>query len=272
LCLMAPDLVQLPGDAAEALTAQSQRLGAAPLVAAIERLGEILVELRHSPDPRVLIEVTLVQLCRPRESGDDLTGLAARVAKLERAAAAPPAPPAPVDPATGRAKLGGRAEQPPDAAAATVAPREPDPVSVPAPAAAGGGRDEDLAALWTGTVRPNLRGLTRALFAPVEAVSAVGDVVTLSAPNATHQAKCEQQVGAVERALGEATGRTITVRWASGTAVDPMPPAQPPPAANAVDDDHHEPDESQPVLSGGPSVLERVSEAFPGARLVGEDD
>ena len=112
LCLMAPDLVQLPADAVEALAAQSQRLGAAALVAAIERLGEILVELRHSPDPRVLIEVTLVQLCRQRESGDDVAGLAARVAKLERAAAAPPATPAPVDPATGRAKLGGRAQQP----------------------------------------------------------------------------------------------------------------------------------------------------------------
>ena len=91
LCLMAPDLVQLPADAAEALAAQAQRLGAPALVAAIERLGEILVELRHSPDPRVLIEVALVQLCRQRESGDDLAGLAARVAKLERAAAAPPA-------------------------------------------------------------------------------------------------------------------------------------------------------------------------------------
>ncbi len=42
--------------------------------------------------------------------------------------------------------------------------------------------------------------------------------------------------------------------------------------ATAVADDHHEPDDSQPVLSGGPSVLERLSEAFPGATLVGEDD
>ncbi len=89
LCLMAPDLVQLPADAVEALAAQSQRLGAAALVAAVERLGELLVELRHSPDPRVLIEVTLVQLCRPRESGDDLAGLAVRVAKLERARGRP---------------------------------------------------------------------------------------------------------------------------------------------------------------------------------------
>ncbi|MGH9137931.1 MAG: DNA polymerase III subunit gamma/tau, partial [Acidimicrobiales bacterium] len=62
LCLMAPDLVQLPSDAVDALAAQSQRLGAPALVAAIEKLGDILVELRHAPDPRVLVEVALVQL------------------------------------------------------------------------------------------------------------------------------------------------------------------------------------------------------------------
>ena len=64
LGLMAPELVQLPAEVADALTAQAVRLGPAAIVGAIERLGEILVELRHSPDPRVLIEVALVQLCR----------------------------------------------------------------------------------------------------------------------------------------------------------------------------------------------------------------
>ena len=90
LCLMAPELVQLPSDAADALAAQAVRLGPAALVGAIERLGEMLVELRHSPDPRVLIEVALVQLCRQRVSTDELETLAGRVAKLERAAAAAP--------------------------------------------------------------------------------------------------------------------------------------------------------------------------------------
>ncbi len=142
LCLVAPDLVQLPADAAEALGAQSQRLGAPALVAAIERLGEILVELRHSPDPRVLIEVALVQLCRQRDSGDDLAGLVARVAKLERAAAAPPVTPAPVDPSTGRAKLGGRAQQQPSEPRADVPTNAPPPApqAVPAEAVDSAGR------------------------------------------------------------------------------------------------------------------------------------
>ena len=278
LCLMAPELVQLPTEAADALAAQSVRLGPAALVGAIERLGEILVELRHSPDPRVLIEVALVQLCRQRESVDDVATLAARVAKLERAAAAAPTTPAsPVDPSTGRAKLGGHAQQPATASAATpptpAAPSGPSPPAAePTEEPAAAPTDEvDLRTVWNDTVRPTLRGLTRALFAPVEVVAASGDVVTLSAPNETHQAKCVQQVADVERALRDATGRTIKVRWDSGAGPDTTPVATAQPASDPVEE-HHEPDDSQPALSGGPSVLERLSEAFPGATLVGEGD
>ena len=80
LSLMAPELVQLSPAQVDALAAQAQRLGPAALVRAIERLGEILVELRHAPDPRVLVEVALVQLASPAPaSGGDIAPLAARV-------------------------------------------------------------------------------------------------------------------------------------------------------------------------------------------------
>jgi DNA polymerase III subunit gamma/tau len=270
LCLMAPELVQLPAEAAEELTGRAQRLGAPALVAAIERLGEVLIELRHSPDPRVLIEVTLVQLCREHESDHDVAALTARVAKLEQAAAAPSAPPAPVDPATGRAKLGGHARQaanPPATESPAAAVAAPEPAATPAaPASASG---DDLRTVWTESVRPKLRGLTRAVFASVELVAADGDVLTFAAPNPTHQAKCEQHVADVERALRDATGHAITVRWGSAEA-----PAAPAPSVAAApppdDDEHHVPDESKPVLNGGQSVLERLAEAFPGATVVGE--
>jgi DNA polymerase-3 subunit gamma/tau len=279
LCLMAPELVQLPAEAADELTERAQRLGAPALVAAIERLGEVLVELRHSPDPRVLVEVTLVQLCRERESDHDVAALVARVAKLEQAlAAAPTAPPAPVDPATGRAKLGGHARQPASKPVAEVPPAPAaEPAAAPAapapePAAAAAVGNDDLRTVWAESVRPKLRGLTRAVFAPVEVVAADGDVLTLAAPNPTHQTKCEQHVADVERALRDATGRAITVRWVSadGVAVTPAPSvaAAPPPD----DDEHHVPDDSKPVLNGGQSVLDRLAEAFPGATLVAEED
>src|SRR5215203_4477065 len=89
LSLMAPELVPLPSQQVDVLAAQAQRLGAAALVRAIERLGEILVELRHAPDPRVLVEVALVQLASapPSANADDIAPLAARVAVLEQALA-----------------------------------------------------------------------------------------------------------------------------------------------------------------------------------------
>ena len=97
--------------------------------------------------------------------------------------------------------------------------------------------------------------------------------MTLSAPNVTHQAKCEQQVADVERSFRDATGRAVKVRWetADGEVTPTVAPAQPAPPSEPADE-HDEPDDSQPALAGGPSVLERVSQAFPGATLVGEDD
>ena len=117
LTLMAPELVLLSPQQVDVLAAQAARAGPAALVRAIERLGEILVELRHAPDPRVLVEVALVQVTTQPASSDDVAALAARLAKLEQAVAeAPSAParPAPVDPATGRTALGGRARRAPD--------------------------------------------------------------------------------------------------------------------------------------------------------------
>ncbi len=140
LSLMAPELVQLPSQRLEALTDVSRRLGPAGLVRGIEHLGQALTEMRQAPDPRVLLDVAIVQLTSEQLT-DDVAGLAARLHKLERqvaagaavpaagaapAAAAPaPATPAPVDPDTGKRKLGSR-----------VASASPTPAPAPAPDAA----------------------------------------------------------------------------------------------------------------------------------------
>ena len=142
LALMAPDLVQLPSQRVEALTDVARRAGAAGLVRGIELLGEALTEMRHAPDPRVLLDVATVQLTS-EQLGDDVGALATRIQRLERqladgapasspapAASPPPvaAPPAaPVDPSTGRTKLGSRA--------GATAPAAPRPADRPAAAA-----------------------------------------------------------------------------------------------------------------------------------------
>jgi DNA polymerase-3 subunit gamma/tau len=150
LSLMAPELVQLPTERAEQVSEQSRRLGAAATVRAMETLGTMLVEMRHAPDPRLVVEVAFVRLTQPQlDTG--LDGLVARIEKLERgiatggvgsSAAARPAAsvtaPVPVDPATGRARLGARAGRDttgsiprPDAAgAAGVAPAAAAPAGV----------------------------------------------------------------------------------------------------------------------------------------------
>ncbi len=136
LSLMAPELVQLPDQQAGRVADQAQRLGAAAIVRSMERLGEMLVEMRHAPDPRLLLDVALVQLTHDA-AGADLSALLARIERLEKSAAAGPAAtaaapaarPAPVDPATGRAALGGRVRRD------VPAPSETTGTS-PAPAAA----------------------------------------------------------------------------------------------------------------------------------------
>ncbi len=90
LALMAPDLVLLPRQRVDEIAESAQELGAAAIVRAIERLGTSLVEMRHAPDPRVLLEVALVQLTH-EEVGHDVGALAARVERLERGQAAHPA-------------------------------------------------------------------------------------------------------------------------------------------------------------------------------------
>src|SRR5918993_2872087 len=62
LCLMAPELVQVSGQHIDTLTDQATRVGAASLVRGVELLGSTLSEMRHAPDPRVLLDVAAVQL------------------------------------------------------------------------------------------------------------------------------------------------------------------------------------------------------------------
>jgi DNA polymerase III subunit gamma/tau len=143
LSLMAPELVQLPDLQAGHVADQAQRLGAAAIVRSMERLGEMLVEMRHAPDPRLLLDVALVQLTH-EAGGSDLSSILARLERLEKhgatgaaAASAPPAArPAPVDPSTGRAALGGRTRRdaPTETPTTPASSRQP-PVAAPPPAA-----------------------------------------------------------------------------------------------------------------------------------------
>jgi DNA polymerase-3 subunit gamma/tau len=85
LSLLAPDLVQLPDRTAAVVADQARRLGPASTVRAIEVLGETLVDIRHAPDPRLLLDVALVRLTNTAADVSP-SALLARIERLERGA------------------------------------------------------------------------------------------------------------------------------------------------------------------------------------------
>ena len=288
LSLMAPELVQLATPQVDELAAQAQRLGPAALVRAIERLGEILVELRHAPDPRVLVEVALVQLTTPPPpAADDIGALAARVTKLEQAAAEGPAPPArhrSIRAPVARRWAGGPVAPRRRAAARSAAP-DPAARTCRAGERPGGRRRRPCPTPreWD-QVKPSLQGIVRALFTPLEVVGAAPGAVTLAAPNATHRDKCVQHRAAVEQAWQAATGHAVTVDVVLGDgASDAQTPAgamRPGPATRRGPDpraaDAHADIDLDDLVDAPPgtvtTTLDRLAQAFPGAELIEESD
>ncbi len=263
LSLMAPDLVQLPEQRKTQIAEQARRVGASTVVRAIEVLGEILIEMRHAPDARLLIEVALVKLTSVNNANDN-SSLIARIERLEagitRDASVPMVRPAPINAATGKVQLGGKATV--AVAAPTVGPLS----------------DEQLVSQWADVVS-GFKALARAVFSAVSAVSCVDGVLTVSAPNDAHQRKAQEHVAAVETQLSSITGRKITVAFSAPTtrpsAAAPArakaPVATDEQIAEAVFEDV---DPSQ--LTSTPttksttttSVEDQLSKAFPGSKLV----
>jgi DNA polymerase-3 subunit gamma/tau len=263
LSLMAPDLVQLPEQRKTQVAEQARRMGASTVVRAIEVLGEILIEMRHAPDARLLIEVALVKLTSVNNANDN-SSLIARIERLEagitRDASAPMVRPAPINAATGKVQLGGKAT-----------------VAVAAPSA-GPLSDEQLVSQWADVVS-GFKALARAVFSAVSAVSCIDGVLTVSAPNDAHQRKAQEHVAAVEAQLSSITGRKITIAFSAPTtrpsAAAPVrakaPVATDEQIAEAVFEDV---DPSQ--LTSAPttksitttSVEDQLAKAFPGSKLV----
>lgn len=249
LSLMAPELVALPADRAEKISATAQALGAAAVVRAMEVLGETLVEMRHAADPRLLLDVAVMKLSAPG-GADGVEGLTARIAALEesvrtlreRLAGGSSLPPAPRDPATGRARPGSRAAtsaaRPTDPTSPVAAPasRSADasssdassgapPVASPADPSSPTTRPADTtaptpapsaaptadpAAAWP-RVLEALKPLPRAIFKPAAATSVEGTTVTVTLGNAESVKGATPYVGALEAAVAQVCGAKFTV-------------------------------------------------------------
>jgi DNA polymerase III subunit gamma/tau len=262
LSIMSPELVQLPQARMAELTGYARDLGVQRIVRIMEVLGSTMVEMRHAPDSRLLLEVAVVQLAAP-SFDDSNENLLARISQLEEAVkqlkeqgVAAALPPAPLNPATGRAKIGGRAAvgevAPPSApvgsasltetlASSQVSANEPThgaPVDNTAPTAAPASAENiattaqavgaveapvaaatsgDPAQMWP-QVTDAMKGLPKAIFKPAIVESFDGKKLTIKLPANTPVKRAQDQSAAVIDAVKKICGVTCTVAF---TQADP---------------------------------------------------
>ncbi|HEX6660210.1 MAG TPA: DNA polymerase III subunit gamma/tau, partial [Ilumatobacter sp.] len=196
LSLMAPELVMLPSDQVDTIAVRAGELGPAVLVRAIETLGTTMVEMRLSPDPRILAEVALVQLTND-EAGTDVDALLARIERLENTvkqlreegAVGLASVRNPKDPTTGRAILGGAARGNPPAARTANADA---PAAAPSPSAARPSAPVTVPEAWEQTVKGQVKPIIRALYSAGTFIGNSGEAWQFSVPNEAHGAKCQE--------------------------------------------------------------------------------
>jgi DNA polymerase-3 subunit gamma/tau len=292
--MKAPDR-HLPGADLERAEVLGAALGAAGLTRALEVLGEALVELGKKPDPRIVLEVALVRLCRP-EAERSLDAILERLDRLERGvAAAPPepaaTPAAPVAPVAEGAPAASARRGPADAAReelakvrtarapvkkattppAAAAPRAPEasaPAAPPPPPAAATSTAGDLPtaaelqAAWPAVIE-RLKGVAKGMFregqVDVDEASAV-----LTVPQGPPPALLEARRAELEQALAAELGRPVPVRVVVGAAVATDVASVAGPEDEPIDLDELE---DAPAAGSG---VDRLAEAFPGAELVDE--
>ena len=138
--LPAADLVK-----ADAL---GKELGPAGLTRALEVLGDALVELAKKPDPRIVLEVALVRLCRP-DADRSLDAVLERLERLERGLPSGRAP-----------------------SAAAAAPEAEAPAGAPSAAPRAGPATEAREELARAAARPTRAPVKKATVAPAPAPAA----------------------------------------------------------------------------------------------------
>ena len=305
LALMSPELVQLPADRIAELTRYAQDMGTQRVVRIMETLGTTMVEMRHAPDARLLLEVAVVQLASP-VFDDSAENLLARISQLEEAVKslrengiAAALPQAPINPATGRAKIGGHAgntapvavpvaDATPVIAAAVVAepaavtkeipvpaaPETPVKPAEPAPASVG---TADPAQMWP-QITDAMRGLAKAMFKPAVVQSVDGKKIMLRLPSNTPMKRAQEQLPTVVEAIKQVCGATfvVTLVQADPTAPGGMtrPVLTEPEVRTIVDEVAEDPfaaiDIADTVLAvdAVDPLLAALHDTFPGGSIV----
>ena len=292
LSLMAPELVQLQKERAEIVSDQARRMGASSVVRAIEVLGEVLIEIRHAPDARLLLEVSLVKLTR-QNSSTDIAALMSRIERLEAGVVANRDPTGPmtrpvlVDPNTGRAKLGGRATPlvvvpntvpVVSAITSTIKPASEQPNTMASePDVAANQKLEPTAVLsddevkrrWPDVVAAQ-KPMVRALFSAMNIVDCRDGIITLSAPSDMHITKSNDHLEAISSSLKVVAGKLINFKFVVGESKRNRNIKQNSP--DLIDEEIEEPvdlSETTKVPKGArSSPIDEFAKAFPGSRII----
>ena len=278
LSLMAPELVQLPKERAEIVGEQARRMGATSVVRAIEVLGDVLIEIRHAPDARLLLEVAVVKLTR-QNSNTDVATLMARIERLEsgvtamRDSTGPIARPALLDPNTGRAKLGGRAASAmpatnpqPTKPAAISEPVKPAAALQPEKSVAPMG-DAELKTRWPEVVAAQ-KPIVRALYSAVSVSECKDGVLTLVAPSEMHISKSTEHLQTLIDSLLRVCGKKVEVEFIVSAPKRGKSNQDASPPEDDIDIIEDISETTNAPVGKQSSAIDELAKAFPGSQII----
>jgi len=278
LSLMAPELVQLPKERAEIVGEQARRMGATSVVRAIEVLGDVLIEIRHAPDARLLLEVAVVKLTR-QNSNTDVATLMARIERLEsgvtemRDSTGPIARPALLDPNTGRAKLGGRAASAmpatnpqPTKPAASPEPVKPVAALQPEKSVAPMG-DAELKTRWPEVVAAQ-KPIVRALYSAVSVSECKDGVLTLVAPSEMHISKSTEHLQTLIDSLLRVCGKKVEVKFIVSAPKRGKSNQDASPPEDDIDIIEDISETTNAPVGKQSSAIDELAKAFPGSQII----
>lgn len=278
LSLMAPELVQLPKERAEIVGEQARRMGATSVVRAIEVLGDVLIEIRHAPDARLLLEVAVVKLTR-QNSNTDVATLMARIERLEsgvtamRDSTGPIARPALLDPNTGRAKLGGRAASAmpatnpqPTKPAAISEPVKPAAALQPEKSVAPMG-DAELKTRWPEVVAAQ-KPIVRALYSAVSVSECKDGVLTLVAPSEMHISKSTEHLQTLIDSLLRVCGKKVEVKFIVSAPKRGKSNQDASPPEDDIDIVEDISETTNAPVGKQSSAIDELAKAFPGSQII----
>ena len=250
-------------------------------VRALELLGQALIDMRQAPDPRLVLDLALVRLFANELSTQATSRQGDKTPEGNQEPNRTSNKEAPA--ARAREALAStEASNSPDETGSVAAPPPPPPAPAPpppAPAPVELNRESTLSVdptakpvvqdlslahvseVWQEKVLPGISAKARARFQAAKVKDVPNGRVQLELPNATHKERCEQLKGDIEKALSSHLGGDVSVELLSVDESQSVKVDAPETRIEEVVD----PSEFEGGIDTGPTSVERVLEAFPGA-------